>query len=97
MMNITLKSSNMILYILIFVILSVNTVESKEVVNVHYLSKSDDLNDNTKLLKLLETKENIILKESLKIELESWKCMDLERKSIIGSDDDIKKIGRAHV
>lgn len=80
----------MLFYILIFVILSIFTVESKEVVNLRYLSKSGDLNDNNKLLKLLETKDNIILKESLKIELESWKSIDIESKSIIGGGDDIK-------
>lgn len=89
-MNNMLKSSNMLFYILIFVILSIFTVESKEVVNLRYLSKSGDLNDNNKLLKLLETKDNIILKESLKIELESWKSIDIESKSIIGGGDDIK-------
>lgn len=85
-----LKYNNMPFYILIFVVLIIFRVESKEVVNLRYLSKSGDLNDNNKLLKLLETKDNIILKESLKIELESWKSMDIESKSIIGCGDDIR-------
>lgn len=84
-MNIKLQMNNIILYLYLLMVLRLYEVNGKELVQLRESTQYKNENDNTKLIQLLESKNDVVLKEIIKIELGSWKAMNVKNKRIKGN------------
>lgn len=90
MMNTNTQIINIAFSLLIMMIFCIYGGRCESIVHFRSLSKSEIKNDNIKLLQLIKSKDIVMLKEDLYIDVESWKPVDIEGKRIIGDGNGSK-------